>query len=57
MTYRLWTNAERTLMVRLWSDGMVEMAERDSPKDIWPAMTPLPGLPNWIDNLTEERTR
>ena len=24
---------------------------------IWPAMTPLPGLPNWIDNLTEERTR
>jgi len=41
MTYRLWTNAERTLMVRLWSDGM----------------TPLPGLPNWIDNLTEERTR
>jgi|SRR6516164_5215059 hypothetical protein len=34
--YRLWVNQERTLMVRQWlRSGVVEIAERDRPKDLW----------------------
>lgn len=35
MTYRLWVNAERTLLVRLWEDGSVEVATRPSSAHTW----------------------
>jgi hypothetical protein len=35
MTYRLWINVERTVLVRLWEDGRVEVATRESPLHTW----------------------
>ena len=34
-TYRLWVNQDRTLLVRQWSTGHVEVAERDDPGMTW----------------------
>lgn len=33
--YRLFVNAERTVLVRLWPSGRVEVARRDDPDAIW----------------------
>lgn len=35
MSYRLWVNAERTILVRLWDNGKVEVATRESPEHTW----------------------
>ncbi len=35
MSYRLWVNLERTVLVRLWDDGRVEVATRDSQEQTW----------------------
>ena len=32
---RIWVNEERTVMVRLWSEGTVEVARRDTPAHTW----------------------
>lgn len=53
--YRLWVNTERTLLVRQWSDGPVEIAERDDPGMTWGPPVTTSTLPSWIDNLTEEQ--
>ena len=39
-SYRLWVNTDRTVFVRLWPSGAVEVATRDHPDDTWgpPAM-------------------
>lgn len=34
-SYRLWVNEERTVLVRLWASGVVEVATRESPADTW----------------------
>ncbi len=44
-TDRLWVNTERTVLVRLWANGTVEVARRESPEHTW-------GPPVY---LTEER--
>lgn len=39
--YRLWVNAERTVLVRLWQSGVVgqpgvvEVCRRESPDHVW----------------------
>jgi hypothetical protein len=33
--YRLWVNQDRTVFVRLWDDGTMEVATRDDPGDTW----------------------
>lgn len=33
--YRLWVNAERTVLVRLWPSGVVEVATRKTPDHTW----------------------
>jgi hypothetical protein len=33
--YRLWINDERTVLVRLWSDGTMEVATREDPSYVW----------------------
>ena len=33
--YRLWVNAERTMLVRLWPSGKVEVATRETPEHTW----------------------
>jgi len=33
--YRLWINKDRTLFVRLWDDGTMEVATRAKPWDTW----------------------
>lgn len=35
MTYRLWVNEARTVLVRMWSSGSVEVAVRETPAHIW----------------------
>jgi len=35
MTYRIWVNATRTVFVRLWENGKVEVSIRDHPSDTW----------------------
>lgn len=35
MTYRLWVNEKRTVMVTLWENGFVEVATRDHPSHTW----------------------
>lgn len=35
MTYRLWVNAERTMLVRLWENGKVEVATRSNSYETW----------------------
>lgn len=32
---RLWVNEERTVFVRMWASGAVEVATRETPDDIW----------------------
>lgn len=32
---RLWVNEERTVLVRLWASGKVEVARRDHPSHTW----------------------
>lgn len=34
-SYRLWVNEERTVLVRLWASGVVEVATRESPDHTW----------------------
>lgn len=43
--FRLWVNAERTVLVRQWDDEKVEIAVRETPDHTW-------GPPIY---LTEER--
>lgn len=54
MTYRLWLNPESTLLVRQWSNGTVEIAERDTPAHVWGPPIETSTLPSWIGNLTEQ---
>jgi hypothetical protein len=35
MSYRLWVNAERTVFVRLWENGLMEVATRNDPSHTW----------------------
>lgn len=35
MSYRLWVNEERTVLVRMWEDGKVEVATREHPSHTW----------------------
>lgn len=35
MTYRLWVNQERTVLVRLWENGKVEVAIREHASHTW----------------------
>lgn len=35
MSYRLWVNAERTVLVRMWDSGRVEVATRDHESHTW----------------------
>jgi hypothetical protein len=35
LTHDLYVNFERTTLVRVWSDGRVEVARRESPADTW----------------------
>lgn len=35
MKYRLWVNEERTVFVRLWENGLVEVATREAPDHTW----------------------
>jgi hypothetical protein len=39
--YRLWVNKERTILVRVWANGMVEVALRGDPSEVW-------GPPVWM---------
>jgi hypothetical protein len=34
-SYRLWVNTERTVYVRLWDSGKVEVATRPASDHIW----------------------
>lgn len=40
MTYRLWVNEERTVMVRMWENGKVEVATREHPAETWSPPVP-----------------
>lgn len=33
--YRLWVNEARTVLVRLWDSGTVEVATRETPAHTW----------------------
>lgn len=35
MTYQLWVNDDRTVLLRFWSNGEVEVALRDDPSHSW----------------------
>jgi hypothetical protein len=35
MDYDLWVNEARTVLVRLWGNGEMEVALRDDPSHIW----------------------
>jgi hypothetical protein len=37
--YRLWVNEERTILVRMWDSGLVEVATREEPG--WPWGPPV----------------
>ena len=34
-TYRLWVNEKSTILARLWSNGQMEVATRQSPAHVW----------------------
>jgi hypothetical protein len=34
-TYKIWANAESTVLVRMWASGNVEVSLRDEPGAIW----------------------
>jgi len=53
--YRLWVNEARTLFVRQWPNGVVEIAERDHPDQVWRPPIQTTTLPSWIGNLIEEK--
>jgi hypothetical protein len=53
--YRLWVNAESTLLVRQWKEsGTVEIAERDDSDAVWGPPIQSGSLPSWIGNLIEQ---
>jgi hypothetical protein len=56
-SYRLWVNEARTLLVRQWDDGQVEIAERDHPNMTWGPPVQSQKLPSWIGNLIEEKAQ
>jgi hypothetical protein len=33
--YRLWVNDARTVLVRLWANGTIEVAVRPTPEHTW----------------------
>jgi hypothetical protein len=33
--YRLWVNADRTVLVRMWDSGVVEIATREHASHTW----------------------
>jgi hypothetical protein len=35
MSYRLWVNRDRTVLVRLWDSGKMEIATRPDPGAVW----------------------
>jgi len=35
MSYVLYVNEERTILVRFWENGEVETATREHPDDVW----------------------
>lgn len=35
MTYRLWINEDKTILMRLWDSGKVEAATRSDSSAIW----------------------
>ena len=35
MPYRLWVNEARTVLVRIWETGLVEVCFREQAGDIW----------------------
>lgn len=35
MTYRLWVNEARTVLVRMWANGIVEVATREHSSHTW----------------------
>ena len=35
MSYRIWINASRTVLMRLWDDDRVEIARRDNGWETW----------------------
>jgi hypothetical protein len=35
MPDRIWVNAERTVLVRLWENGTVEVSTRKTPSHTW----------------------
>lgn len=35
MNYRLWVNEARTVLVRMWSDGTVEVSVRETSAHTW----------------------
>ena len=35
MTYRLWVNDTRTVMIELWEDGTCTVATREKPSHTW----------------------
>lgn len=41
-THRLYVNEERTIFVRVWCNGKVEIAHRDDPSCTW-------GPPVWLE--------
>jgi hypothetical protein len=50
MTYRLWVNDARTILVRMWEDGTVEVATRETSAHTW-------GPPIWLTEETIPATR
>lgn len=52
MKYRLWVNDDRTILVRLWDNGIMEVALRPFVENEWS------GAPTWGPpiNMTEETT-
>ena len=39
--YRIWVNEERTVLVRSWDSGQVEVSVRDDPAAIWGPPIPM----------------
>lgn len=35
VTYRLWVSKDRCVLIRMWSNGIVEVATRKSPLHTW----------------------
>jgi hypothetical protein len=40
-TYWLWTNTDRTILVRQWANGDMEASLRPQPGDLWGPPIPL----------------